>query len=308
MTIKSVLRNAIRIDGGTQARVELDLETVAAYKEAIEAGAEFPPVVLFFDGTDNWLADGFHRYHAFDGKASIQADVRSGTKRDALLFAVGANGKHGKPPTIADKRKAVGLVLDDAESAALPNREVAKLCSVSHTFIARIRAERAAPPPTEPVTGGSGGNVATPPKKPGKAPAPAPTPQPPAAPAPAPGPAPAPAPAADTEAEQITAEAHGDDDLAESLASAERECQELREQIAVAQADDVKGEAMKFQRLWTVANRRQQELQQVIGDREAELRKYVGWMKRIGKAVGEDDPANVAATVEMFIRNAKVGA
>lgn len=52
----------IRIDGGTQSRVELNQETVAEYCEAYKAGANMPPVIVFYDGTDRWLADGFHRY------------------------------------------------------------------------------------------------------------------------------------------------------------------------------------------------------------------------------------------------------
>ena len=26
-------------------------------------GAEFPPLIVFFDGATYWLADGFHRYY-----------------------------------------------------------------------------------------------------------------------------------------------------------------------------------------------------------------------------------------------------
>jgi hypothetical protein len=54
----------IRIDGGTQPREALSIETVTENTEAINSGATFPPVTVFHDGQEYWLADGFHRIAA----------------------------------------------------------------------------------------------------------------------------------------------------------------------------------------------------------------------------------------------------
>ena len=54
----------IRTDGGTQPRAELLIETIEDYAEQMQRNAEFPPVVVFFDGKEYWLADGFHRLAA----------------------------------------------------------------------------------------------------------------------------------------------------------------------------------------------------------------------------------------------------
>lgn len=132
----------IRIDGGTQSRTSISTETVAEYAQALTDGAIMPPVVVFFDGADHWLGDGFHRFHAFRkaGRDSIPADVRQGTCRDARLHAAGANGAHGLRRTNEDKRRAVQMVLDDAECAEFwTDREIAKHCAVSHPFVAAIR-------------------------------------------------------------------------------------------------------------------------------------------------------------------------
>ena len=87
--MKAINLAAIRLDGETQSRAEINNEAVAEYVDAIKDGAEFPPIVVFFDGATYWLGDGFHRVHAFRtaGRASINADVRDGTQADAQLFS-----------------------------------------------------------------------------------------------------------------------------------------------------------------------------------------------------------------------------
>lgn len=51
----------IRRDGGTQPRAGMNSNTVGEYTVAMREGQTFPPVTVYFDGTDHWLADGFHR-------------------------------------------------------------------------------------------------------------------------------------------------------------------------------------------------------------------------------------------------------
>ena len=131
----------IRIDGGTQSRVKLNQETVAEYAQAFTDGAEFPPVVVFFDGASYWLADGFHRYFGARnaGESAIAVQVINGTQRDAVLYSLKANATHGLKRTNADKRKAVEILLKDAEWAAWSDRKIAEVCGVGHPFVAAIR-------------------------------------------------------------------------------------------------------------------------------------------------------------------------
>mgnify|MGYP003848406485 FL=1 len=60
--IKSVNIKAIRIDGGTQSREKLDQVVVSEYAELFKEGVEFPPISVVHDGTEYYLADGFHRW------------------------------------------------------------------------------------------------------------------------------------------------------------------------------------------------------------------------------------------------------
>lgn len=151
----------IRIDGGTQPRSEINEGAVRDYAEALSNGVEFPPVIVFHDGKDYWLADGFHRWHAHRhaGIAEIRADLKAGTRRDAVLFAIGANATHGLQRTNADKRRAVEMLLADTEWAAWSDHEIARRAAVSHAYVGRIRrsletfpvseAESAGPPDAE---------------------------------------------------------------------------------------------------------------------------------------------------------------
>jgi hypothetical protein len=131
----------IRIDGGTQSREKIDESVVAEYAEAMKAGVQFPPVIVFFDGVDRWLADGFHRYHGarLAGLAKIYEDIAPGSRRDAVLYSLRANATHGLKRTHADKRKAVETLLKDAEWAAWSDRKIAEVCGVGNQLVGEVR-------------------------------------------------------------------------------------------------------------------------------------------------------------------------
>ena len=131
----------INIDGGTQPREDIDEEIVSEYADAMQEGDKFPPVILFNDGAKYWLADGFHRYHASKkiGYLEIEAEVKQGTKRDAILYSVSANSKHGLRRSNADKRKAVLTLLNDEEWSQWSDNEIAKNCEVSQPFVSKLR-------------------------------------------------------------------------------------------------------------------------------------------------------------------------
>lgn len=144
---------AIINEGGTQMRAGLDLNTVAEYTEALTNGAQFPPIILFHDGESYWLADGFHRFAAWKrafgmpgapseySRPEIAAEVRAGNRRDAILFAAGANAQHGLRRTNADKRRSVEVLLRDQEWAAWSDGEISRRCMVSDRFVASLRKE-----------------------------------------------------------------------------------------------------------------------------------------------------------------------
>ncbi len=122
--------------GGVNTRI------VAEYADAMKAGAKFPPVVVFRDTAGkHWLADGFHRVRAHElaGDAEVRAEVSEGDRRLALLYAAGANAKHGARRTNKDKRRAVLALLADPEWAGKGDAWIAERCAVSDRFVAKLR-------------------------------------------------------------------------------------------------------------------------------------------------------------------------
>jgi ParB-like nuclease family protein len=87
MTVKSVplpdlVQGPIRED-----RPHLDADRVACYLDHLD---DAPPVTVFDIGGQLLLADGHHRWEAARrlGRDQIRADVRPGSRHDALQFAV----------------------------------------------------------------------------------------------------------------------------------------------------------------------------------------------------------------------------
>jgi hypothetical protein len=129
----------IRIDGGTQTRAEINGQVVSEYADAVLEGAKFPPIDVFFDGVSNWLADGFHRFHAHKRAKvkDIAATIHTGSVEDALVFALGANTKNGLRRTNEDKRKCVSIALQRWPEWS--DRRIAELCGVNNSTVGRIR-------------------------------------------------------------------------------------------------------------------------------------------------------------------------
>jgi len=86
----------------------VDSATVRQYVAALASGAEFPPIVIYEAGGCHYLADGFHRVAAyrFCGMAEVEAEIRQGTKRDAMVHAATANATNGKPMSQKEKQQA----------------------------------------------------------------------------------------------------------------------------------------------------------------------------------------------------------
>lgn len=131
----------IRTDGNTQPRATLDEATIRDYALDMLEGDEFPPLVVFHDGADYWLAAGFHRLAAAAsiGVTEFSVIVRKGGPREAYLFAVDDNRKNGVRYTNKDKHRIVQRFLSDDQWGGWSDSEISRRCGVSHPFVGELR-------------------------------------------------------------------------------------------------------------------------------------------------------------------------
>jgi uncharacterized ParB-like nuclease family protein len=144
--MKIALSNLVA-EGTTQAR-QYSESLADRYAEAMKLGAVFPPVVVFKNGSSYYLGDGFHRLGAVRklGQDSIEVEVKDAingepAQRSAILYAVGANEQHGLNRSNDDKRHAVEMLLRDPEWSKWTDREIARQCRVSNTFVSSQRSK-----------------------------------------------------------------------------------------------------------------------------------------------------------------------
>lgn len=155
---------SIRLDGGTQSREKIDQDTVGEFAQSMQLGANFPPILIFYDGKNYWLADGFHRVHAALalGLETIKATVRQGTQKDASWESCGANKTHGLKRTNEDKRRAVEMALRLCPEKS--DRMLADHCGVDHKTVAKLRPQTTGEVPQsepQPRTGRDGRTINT---------------------------------------------------------------------------------------------------------------------------------------------------
>lgn len=143
--IETLSIDLLRLDGGTQARIAICQDTVDTYAEVIEnESGEWPfgEIDVFHDGSDYFVADGFHRTLAAIRKkrASVPCRVHQGTAKDARIFGMTANDTHGLRMSQADKRTCVEWLLDNG--GKMTQEEMANKAGVSRRFVQKVVAER----------------------------------------------------------------------------------------------------------------------------------------------------------------------
>jgi protein gp37 len=129
-------------DPEIQDRAVLNIETVTQYAEDMLAGIEFPPVVVYYDGEKHWLSQGFHRCAAAEQAAieMIAAEVRTGTRKDAIWDSAGSNVQHdrsGMRRTESDKERAAEIAL--SVYPELSNVKIAEHVGVNERTVRRAR-------------------------------------------------------------------------------------------------------------------------------------------------------------------------
>lgn len=165
--------DSIRRDGQTQLRLQLNQEALKRYETlVINNGFEWPfndKILVFYDGQNHWLADGFHRDVSWSKAFELQeqpvppypVDIRKGTLRDAIHYNIHHGNRHGIPFTREDRREIALKLIQDREWKAYSNREIARIAQMDEKTVRNLRKELEAPvvefaadaPATEPIPG-----------------------------------------------------------------------------------------------------------------------------------------------------------
>lgn len=129
-----------------QPRESINKEVIEHYADQMLDKQKFPPIVVFWDEKGDgkyWLSDGFHRFGALKKRGITEAtiDLRKGTKRDAILFALGANAKHPLRLTNEEKRTAAQRMLVDEEWAQWSDVKIAEHIGVSRHLVGKMSSE-----------------------------------------------------------------------------------------------------------------------------------------------------------------------
>jgi ParB-like chromosome segregation protein Spo0J len=136
-------------DSDLQIRAKINKETISLYAEQMTTEDEmkkFPPVEVYYDGTNYWLADGHHRRAAAEkaGHSKVWAVVKNGTRDDALWGAILGNGKQGFGLTQEDRKRAILLAIKRFPDKS--NRIIAVAVGCSEQTVRRLRPETSTAP------------------------------------------------------------------------------------------------------------------------------------------------------------------
>jgi len=129
------------VDRSIMVRSAPDAETIDDYADAMAAGAVFPPIHVFLEGTRYRLADGQHRVLAAErvGRAEIEAVVHTGDAKAALWFALGANRTNGRRLSGTDKRTAIRQAIEGFPEKS--QTQIAEQVGCAQSYVSKVRRD-----------------------------------------------------------------------------------------------------------------------------------------------------------------------
>jgi ParB-like chromosome segregation protein Spo0J len=132
--------------GGSPRQAGENLEHIRALADVT---GELPPIIV--RRNDMRVIDGMHRLRAarLRGESEIAVRFFDGGDEDAFVLAVRTNVTHGLPLSLADRKSAAQQIV--ASHGHWSDRRIATTAGLSAATVARIRSERAEPPPVSRV-------------------------------------------------------------------------------------------------------------------------------------------------------------
>jgi len=112
--IKQVKICSIVLDFALYPRADVDMYNVNRLVESLEAGAEFPPIIL--DAESLRAVDGFHRTRAYEKVFGPDHEVacelrKYASEKEMILDAIKLNAHHGRAMSSYDRARAMSKAL-----------------------------------------------------------------------------------------------------------------------------------------------------------------------------------------------------
>lgn len=137
MNVVEVEIEKVKFDEEIYPRIRYDWQTAWEYYRSMEAGEQFPPILLGKFKGELYLIDGFHRLKAYEklGKTKIPAIIK-GYKDKMSMFvdAVKCNIKHGRRLTVQERVAIAKRLLDNGlhlneiqDILKMPTKDIRKL-------------------------------------------------------------------------------------------------------------------------------------------------------------------------------------
>lgn len=145
--IKTVPLAKLVCDWSLYPRTQVSSTRVQQLVDAIEAGAELPPIAVL---PDLRILDGWHRYRAYRALGIAEVSVRvveAASEADAYVLAVQANTDHGLPLQAYDRRRVVLRL----QELGLEVERIAEIVRVPVSRIEELRRASAVDPQGRPV-------------------------------------------------------------------------------------------------------------------------------------------------------------
>ena len=142
-TIVTLPIDSLSLTCGTQIREAINEGTVMRYASQMEIGQKFPPIIAYRDDSGElWIADGHHRIMAAMRckLTEIRAEIRNGSKADALWAAAGINSENALQLTDNDIHKAIKMLVDAWPDRS--NRAIAEVLRCDEKTVRKYRPKK----------------------------------------------------------------------------------------------------------------------------------------------------------------------
>lgn len=141
-TIQRILIASLKREDAVQSRARTNQLVINEYRAIlIDGEALFPPIDVFYDGSVYRVADGIHRLIAANeaGQLDIECKIHQGGLKEAIIFAAGANSRHGLKRTSEDVEKAIEMIINLQDGVKRSERDIAKIIGIHHSRVNRFR-------------------------------------------------------------------------------------------------------------------------------------------------------------------------